>query len=334
MEGAGGSGEPSRSAREQRQGAAIARQLARELRQSTTLFAQQQPRWAPSVQNSPSTPPLTACPGQNSPSKSHTAPLPVQNSPSTPEMAQFGAIYACRESFVPLSPPRSRAGRILYRTQGRDRASQHNSTPGPTGLEDAGGSGGTGEPGRGAGCRLAGPAWVGRTTATQISHAIRLVQISTNAENAAIPTMQIQCLNKLLGNCMRNCCADRPGRGAARRRRGLAGLRDATPRPPHTHFAHNFPRSFLEIAQKRCNSNDMNSIFEALAGELRAELLSGRAWPGFETTHAPISTPRATGVEGAGGSGGHGRASRRGAERSEALASRAGRPRGGRKSGG
>ena len=172
------------------------------------------------------------------------------------------------------------------------------------------------------------------TTATQISHAIRLVQISTNAENAAIPTMQIQCLNKLLGNCMRNCCADRPGRGAARRRRGLAGLRDATPRPPHTHFAHNFPRSLLVIAQKRCNSNDMNSIFEALAGELRAELLSGRAWPGFETTHAPISTPRATGVEGAGGSGGHGRASRRGAERSEALASRAGRPRGGRKSGG
>ena len=156
----------------------------------------------------------------------------------------------------------------------------------------------------------AGPAWVGRTTATQISHAIRLVQISTNPENVAIPTMQIQCLNKLLGNCMRNCCADRPGRGAARRRRGLAGLRDATPRPPHTHFAHNFPRSLLEIAQKRCNSNDMNSIFEALAGELRAELLSGRAWPGFETTHTPISTPRATGVEGAGGSGGHGRASR------------------------
>ena len=215
--------------------------------------------------------------------------------------------------------------------RGRTGAS-HDSTPGATSAKGTGGPRGTG---RGAGCgRLAGPAWVGRTTATQISHAIRLVQISTNAENAAIPTMQIQCLNKLLGNCMRNCCADRPGRGAARRRRGLAGLRDATPRPPHTHFAHNFPRSFFETTQKRCNSNDMNSIFEALAGELRAELLSGRAWPGFETTHTPISTPRATGVEGAGGSGGHGRASRHGAERSEALASRAGRPGGGRKSGG
>ena len=126
-------------------------------------------------------------------------------------MAQFGAIYACRESFVPFSPPRSQAGRILYRTRGRNRASQHNSTPGPTGLEDAGGSGGTGEPGRSAGGR----------------------------------------------------------------RQELAELRDATSRPPHTNFAHNFPRSFFETTQKHCNSNDANSMFEQAAGELRAELMSG-----------------------------------------------------------
>ena len=334
MEGASGPEEPSRSAHEQRQGAAIARQLARGLRLGTTLFTQQEPRRATSVQNSPSTPLLTACAVQNSPRTPASPPFRYKTLPARPLSPPF------RDKTLPAHPKwpnlaqSTHAGRVLYRTQGRDRASQHNSTPGPTGLEDAGGSGGTGEPGRGAGCRLAGPAWVGRTTATQISHAIRLVQISTNAENAAIPTMQIQYLNKLLGNCMRNCCADRPGRGAARRRRGLAGLRDATPRPPHTHFAHNFPRSFFETTQKRCNSNDMNSIFEALAGELRAELLSGRAWPGFETTHTPISTPRATGVEGAGGSGGHGRASRHGAERSEALASRAAGPDGARNTSG
>ena len=127
MEGASGPEEPSRSAHEQRQGAAIARQLARGLRLGTTLFTQQEPRRATSVQNSPSTPPLTAFPGQNS--------------PSTPEMAQFGAIYACRESFVPFSPPRSQAGRILHRTRGRDGASQHNRTPGPTCVEGAGGTG-------------------------------------------------------------------------------------------------------------------------------------------------------------------------------------------------
>ena len=102
-----GHGEPGRSAHEQRQGAAIARLLARGLRQSTALFAQQQPHLAASV----------------------------QNSPCSPEMAQFGAFSACRESFIPFSPPRSPAGRVLYRTRGRDRASQHNSTPGPTGME-------------------------------------------------------------------------------------------------------------------------------------------------------------------------------------------------------
>ena len=87
-----GSEGPGRSAREQRQGAAIARQLARGPRQSTTLFAQQQPRRATSGQNSPSTSRTAPLPVQNSPSKSHTAPLPVQNSPSSPEMAQFGAL--------------------------------------------------------------------------------------------------------------------------------------------------------------------------------------------------------------------------------------------------
>ena len=111
-----GPGEPGRSAREQRQGAAIARQLAQGLHQSTTLFAQQQPRRAPSgqnspstpalaaraVQNSPRTPALAACPVQNSPRTPTLAACPVQNSPRSPKMAQFGAVSACRESFVPF----------------------------------------------------------------------------------------------------------------------------------------------------------------------------------------------------------------------------------------
>ena len=40
-----------------------------------------------------------------------------------------------------------------------------------------------------------------------------------------------------------------------------------------TNFARNFLRSLFETTQKRCNSNDMNSRFELLAGELRATLL-------------------------------------------------------------
>ena len=50
----------------------------------------------------------------------------------------------------------------------------------------------------------------------------------------------------------------------------------------------------------------------------------GGAWQGYSQRPSP------TGVEGAGGTGGHGRASRRGAERSEALASRAAGPFGAR----
>ena len=44
------------------------------------------------------------------------------------------------------------------------------------------------------------------------------------------------------------------------------------------------PRSLFEIVRKRCNSNDVDSTFELIAGELRATLMGGgRAWPSFET---------------------------------------------------
>ena len=87
------------------------------------------------VQNSPSTPLPTACAVQNSPSTPLPTACAVQNSPSSPEMARFGAFSTCRESFVPLSPPRSCAGRILYRTAELGLA---NRTPGPTCVEGGG----------------------------------------------------------------------------------------------------------------------------------------------------------------------------------------------------
>ena len=40
--------------------------------------------------------------------------------------------------------------------------------------------------------------------------------------------------------------------------------------------AHNFPRSLFETARKRCNSNDINSMFEQAAEELRAKLTGRR----------------------------------------------------------
>ena len=112
---------------------------------------------------------------------------------------------------------------------------------------------------------------------------------------------------------MRNCCADGAGHGG--RPRGLAGHRVDAPShaahqappvwrvpegpeglaavpvgggrawPQHPRVtaittpakvAHNFRRSFFETAQKRCNSNEAISMFEQLAGELRAKLMGER----------------------------------------------------------
>ena len=69
-------------------------------------------------------------------------------------------------------------------------------------------------------------------------------------------------------------------------------------------FARNLSWSFFDTPQKRCNSNDINSIFEQAAGELRAKLMGGgEARPGIETTHrATHQRPDPTGEKGAGGS--------------------------------
>ena len=116
MEGTGGSGEPSRSAREQRQGAAIARQLARGPRQSTTLFAQQEPRRATSGQNSPSTPPLTAFPGQNSPRTPASPPFRYKTLPARPLSPHVRYKTLPAHPKWPNLAQSTHAGRVLYRS--------------------------------------------------------------------------------------------------------------------------------------------------------------------------------------------------------------------------
>ena len=61
--------------------------------------------------------------------------------------------------------------------------------------------------------------------------------------------------------------------GVRRRARRTWPRRPRAASLAQTNFARNFPRSFFETTQKRCNSNDVNSRFELLAGELRAKLL-------------------------------------------------------------
>ena len=73
------------------------------------------------VQNSPNTPTPAAHPVQNSPSTPTPAAQPVQNSPNTYKKAHFSLFCSSRENFVPPPPPRSRAGRTLYRAQRQTR---------------------------------------------------------------------------------------------------------------------------------------------------------------------------------------------------------------------
>ena len=93
---------------------------------------------------------------------------------------------------------------------------------------------------------------------------------------------------------------------------------------PQSLARHSIERSF-NIVRKRCNYNDLNSMFEIVTGELRVKLGAVSALMETGPSRAsrrraePDQRPSPTGVEGAGGSGGHGRASRRGAERSEAA---------------
>ena len=64
--------------------------------------------------------------------------------------------------------------------------------------------------------------------ALQISHAIRLRELSTKPRNVAIPTIRIQSLKYPKGNCMRNYRADGAGRGARPRgRRAATGASQA-----------------------------------------------------------------------------------------------------------
>ena len=148
------------------------------------------------------------------------------------------------------------AARILYRTRGRDRARRHNSTPGATGVEWKA----PGDPQVPAPVPVDGlKAWRGfetrhRDHPTQISHIISLGHFSRPYENVAIPTIQLQYLNKVAGELRAKLL---------RRRQG----------PRQTNFACNSVRPNFNKPRKRCNSNDANSIFEQAAGELHAKLM-------------------------------------------------------------
>ena len=92
-----------------------------------------------------------------------------------------------------------------------------------------------------------------------------------------------------------------------------------------TKVARNFPRSFFETARKRCNSNVLNSMFEILAGELRATLLGNHSGISHRRGHRREGHRRAW-LRCPWAVAGPGRASRRRAERSSRRGRLAGGP--------
>ena len=137
-----------------------------------------------------------------------------------------------RESYAPFSPPRSQAGQTVYRTQGRDQASQHNNTPGPTGVKRAEGAG---APRRGAGGRQQ------EHSQTNFAHNFPRSLFETtrkrcnpNEANSRFEQVARELRAKLLNipgtTTMKSAAgAGGSGCGAHGRRQGLAGLRGDAP---------------------------------------------------------------------------------------------------------
>ena len=147
----------------------------------------------------------------------------------------------------------------LAHWRGRDRVSRHNSTPGPTGVKCAGESRGHGRDSRRG-------AW-----SRQISHIISLGHFSRPYENVAIPTIQLQYLNKSLGNCMRNWGAQqRCARGPRQGPRAVAGPGRSLRRRAEQHISDQAPPVWRAP--------------EGPEGQAAVPVGGGGAWPGFETT--------------------------------------------------
>ena len=156
------------------------------------------------------------------------------------------------------------------------------------------------------------------TTARQMSHVIYCGHFSRCLKNVEIPTMHIRCVNESSMNYVRNYwAAAGPGRATSR-------------------------RPTLQTSSNQCNSNRLTRtpVTNVVNPSQKTTIISEKALrlTTFVTTDQKSTrkTPRiddvcnnthqptrqrhsAAGMEGAGGSGGHGRASRRGAERSEAA---------------
>ena len=97
-----------------------------------------------------------------------------------------------------------------------------------------------------------------------------------NVRIRRIPTIRLQTMKHPRRNCMRNCDA------GAEACCGTRGWRKG--QAPRKVARNSIEQSFNKV-RKRCNSNDLNSRFEIVAGELRAKLGMASAMPQARAEH-------------------------------------------------
>ena len=97
-----------------------------------------------------------------------------------------------------------------------------------------------------------------------------------NVRIRGIPTIRLQTMKHPRRNCMRNC------EGGAEACCGTRGWRKG--QAPRKVARNSIEQSFNKV-RKRCNSNDLNSMFEIVAGELRAKFGMASAMPQARAEH-------------------------------------------------
>ena len=97
-----------------------------------------------------------------------------------------------------------------------------------------------------------------------------------NVRIRRIPTIRLQTIKHPRRNCMRNCDA------GAEACCGTRGWRKG--QAPRKVARNSIEQSFNKV-RKRCNSDDLNSMFEIVAGELRAKFGMASAMPQARAEH-------------------------------------------------
>ena len=110
-----------------------------------------------------------------------------------------------------------------------------------------------------------------------------------NVRIRGIPTIRLQTMKHVRGNCMRNCDA------GAEACCGTRGWRKG--QAPRKVARNSIEQSFNKV-RKRCNSNDLNSRFEIVAGELRAKLGMASAMPQARVEHDTRAVGHGRGARG------------------------------------